>query len=220
MRNRKSKWIWGVTFLLVLIISIFIYLFRETILIKAGNFMAPAGDYEADAVILEGAEFISTGAVTSGMSLLSAGKVKRIIIVLQDIAPAHRPYGINGNYPDVVGQKLKNVGLHEKEFKILVVPVRKPITLKEAEVVLKDLSSEKIQSAILLSQGFHTRRSYLAYQYIGKPLHIKIFPNACFTNYPFNKWWTQESGVRDFTTECLKLAYYLAGGYIPFKFSY
>ena len=73
--------------------------------------MAPAGDYKADVAILEGAEFIRTGVVASGMDLLSSGKVKRIVIVLQNIAPAHRPYGINENYPDIVKQKLKNLGL-------------------------------------------------------------------------------------------------------------
>lgn len=182
--------------------------------------MAPAGDYKADVAILEGTEFISTGAITSGMDLLSSGKVKRLVIVLQNIAPAHRPYGINENYPDIVKQKLKNLGLKETEFKVIIVPIRHPVTLKEAEVVLKTLSKENIKSAILLSPGFHTRRSYLAYQHIGIPLQIKIFPSACFTEYQLNNWWVQEPGVRDFIIELLKLGYYLAGGYMPFKFSY
>jgi hypothetical protein len=220
MKNRKSKWIWGGICLSVFIIIIFVYIFRETILLKAGNFMAPAGDYKADVAILEGAEFISTGVITSGIDLLSSGKVKRIVIVLQNIAPAHRPYGINGNYPDIVLQKLKNLDLKETEFKVIVVPIRHPVTLKEAEVVLKALSKDNTKSAILLSPGFHTRRSYLAYQHVGIPLQIKIFPFASFTNYQLNNWWVQEPGVRDFTVELLKLGYYLAGGYIPFKFSY
>jgi hypothetical protein len=220
MKNRKSKWIWGGICLFIFIIIIFVYIFRETILLKAGSFMAPAGDYKADVAILEGAEFIRTGIITSGMDLLSSGKVKRLIIVLQNIAPADRPYGINGNYPDIVLQKLKNLGLKETESKVIVVPIRHPVTLKEAEVVLKDLSKENIKSAILLSPGFHTRRSYLVYQHVGIPLQIKIFPSACFTNYQLNNWWVQEPGVRDFTVELLKLGYYLARGYIPFKFSY
>jgi len=220
MKNRKSKWIWGGICLFIFIIIIFVYIFRETILLKAGIFMAPAGDYKADVAILEGAEFIRTGTITSGMDLLSSGKVKRLVIVLQNIAPAHRPYGINGNYPDTVLQKLKNIGLKETESKVIIVPIRHPVTLKEAEVVLKDLSKENIKSAILLSSGFHTRRSYLVYQHVGIPLQIKIFPSACFTNYQLNNWWVQEPGVRDFTVELLKLGYYLAGGYIPFKFSY
>lgn len=220
MKNRKSKWIWGGICLFVFIIAILIFSFRETILLKAGRFMAPAGDYKADVAILEGAEFIRTGVVTSGMDLLSSGKVKRIVIVLQNIAPAHRPYGINENYPDIVKQKLKNLGLKETEFKVIVVPIRHPVTLKEAEVALEALSKENIKSAILLSPGFHTRRSYLAYQYVGIPLQIKIFPSACFTEYQLNNWWVQEPGARDFAAELLKLGYYLAGGYIPFKFYY
>jgi hypothetical protein len=218
MKNRKSKWIWGGICLIIFIIILFI--FRETILLKAGSFMAPAGDDKADVAILEGAEFISTGVITKGIDLLSSGKVKRIVVVLQNIAPAHRPYGINGNYPDIVLQKLKYIGLKETESKVIVVPIRHPVTLKEAEVVLKALSKENIKSAILLSPGFHTRRSYLAYQHVGIPLQMKIFASACFTDYQLNNWWVQEPGLRDFTVELLKLGYYLAGGYIPFKFSY
>ena len=220
MKNRKSKWIWGGICLFIFITITVVFIFRETILLKAGSFMAPAGDYQADIAILEGAEFIRTGAIMSGMDLLSSGKVKRIVIVIQNIAPAHRPYGINGNYPDIVKQELKKLGLKETDFKVIVVPIRHPVTLKEAEVVLKALSKENIKSAILLSPGFHTRRSYLAYQYVGIPLQIKIFPSASFTEYQLNNWWVQEPGVRDFTVELFKFGYYLAGGYIPFKFSY
>ena len=182
--------------------------------------MAPAGDYKADIAILEGAEFIRTDAITSGIDLLSSSKVKRIIVVLQNIAPAHRPFGINGNYPDIVKQKLKDLGLKETQFQIIVIPIRYPVTLKEAEVALETLSKDNVKSAILLSPGFHTRRSFLAYQYVGIPLQIKIYPSACFTEYQLNNWWNQERGVRDFATESLKLGYYLARGYIPFKFSY
>ncbi len=218
--KKKSKWIWGCICLFIFIVTIFVFIFREKILLEAGSFMAPTGDYKADIAILEGNEFISTGAIMNGMDLLSSGKVKRIVIVLQNIAPIHRPDGINGNYPDIVVQKLKSLGLKETESEVIVVPIRHPVTLKEAEVVLAALSKENVKSAILLSPGFHTRRSYLAYQHVGIPLQIKIFPSACFTQYPFNNWWVQESGVRDFTVELLKLGYYLAGGYIPFKFSY
>ena len=182
--------------------------------------MAPSGKYNADVVILEGTEFIPTGFIMTGMNFLSSGKVKRVIIVLQNIAPAHRPYGINGNYPDIVSQKIKNIGLREKDFKVIVVPIRNPVTLKEAEAVLNDLSKDNIRSAILVSPGFHTRRSYLTYQHVGMSLQIKIFPYSCFTSYNFDHWWLEEHGVRDFTAELIKLGYYLAGGYIPLKLSY
>jgi len=51
----------------------------------------------------------------------------------------HRPYGINGNYPDIVLQKLKNLGLRETGIlKLLVVPIRHPVTLKRGGSGIKD----------------------------------------------------------------------------------
>lgn len=219
MEKLKSKWILG-GICLFIILSIIVFIFRETILLRAGSFMAPAGQYKADVAILEGDEFIRTNIIMSGINLLSSGNVKRMVIVLQNIAPAHRPYGISGNYPDTVKQNLKDLGLKETDFKVIVVPIQHPVTLKEAEVVLKVLSKENIKSAILLATGFHTRRSYLAYQHVGTPLQIKIFPSACFAEYQLNNWWDEEPGVRDFTVELFKLSYYLAWGHIPFKLSY
>ncbi|PKN84725.1 MAG: hypothetical protein CVU51_10020 [Deltaproteobacteria bacterium HGW-Deltaproteobacteria-1] len=220
MKNGKSKWILAGICLLVLLTSIIVYIFRDAILFKAGCFMAPVGDYHADVAIIEGSDFVSTGIVMRGVNLLLSGKVKRLVIVLQNIAPKDRPYGINGNYKDLIRQKLENHGLKEMEFNVITVPVRHPITLNEAKVVLQGLSKENIKSAVLLSTGFHTRRSYLAYQHEGLPLQIKIFPYAYFPTYNLSNWRVNSSGVRDFEIEVLKLFYYMISGYIPLKFSY
>jgi hypothetical protein len=220
MKNRKSKWIWGFICLFAVMIAIFVFVFRQAILSDAGKFMAPTGTYKADVAILEGAEFIRSGVIKSGMDLLSSGKVRRIIIVLHDIDAADRPFGISANYPDIVKQKLKDQGLNEMKFKVIVVPMRHPVTLREAEAALADLSKEKIKSAILLAPGFHTRRSYLAYQYIAASMQIKIFPFACLTEYQLNDWWDHELAVREFAAELFKLGYYLICGYIPLKLAY
>jgi hypothetical protein len=218
MKIIKSKWIWlGIC---LLVFAILAFIFRETILLRSGRFMAPVGDYQADVVILEGSEFISSGLIAGGMELLSSGKVKRMVIVLQNIAPSDRPYGLKINYPEIVKQQLRDAGIRETDFKVIVVPIINPITLKEAQRVLKDLSHDNVRSAVLLSPAFHTRRSYLVYQHVGMPLNIKIFPRASFNSYKLNNWWFQETGARDFTVELLKLGYYLVRGYIPLKLSY
>ena len=220
MKKGKSKWILAGICLLILLTSIIVYIFRDAILFKAGCFMAPVGDYHADVAIIEGSDFISTGIVMSGVNLLSSGKVKRLVFVLQNIAPTDRPYGINGDYADLIRQKLKNHGLKEIEFTVVKVPVKYPITLNEAKVILQGLSRENVRSAVLMSTGFHTRRSYLAYQHEGLPLQIKIFPYAYFPTYDLSNWRVKSSGVRDFEIEVLKLFYYMVSGYIPFKLSY
>lgn len=220
MKHSKVKWVLVGIGLLVLLTSVLVYIYRDTILFKAGCFMAPGGNYQAEVAILEGSDFISTGIVMSGVNLLLSGKVKRLVIVLQNIALKDRPYGINGNYADLVRGKLKDLGLKETEFNVVTVPVKHPITLNEAHVVLQRLSRENAKSVILLSTGFHTRRSYLVYQKEGLPLRIKIFPYAYFPTYDLSNWRVKSSGVRDFEVEAAKLFYYMIRGYIPFKLSY
>jgi hypothetical protein len=218
--TRNTRWIWGGILLSLCIIFTIIFLFRESILLEAGKFMAPEGDYVADVAILEGAEFIHRDVVENGVNLLRSGRVKRIVIVLHNIAQSHRPFAFNKNYADLVTQEIEGLGLKEDEFQIIVTHIHHPVTLTEAKQALETLSHEGVKTAILLSPGFHTRRSFLSYQYLGNPLQIKIYPHACFNGYQLDKWWTQDSGVRDFTGESLKLAYYLIMRYIPFKFSY
>jgi hypothetical protein len=220
MKISRAKWVLISICLLVLLTSVSVYLFRDDLLFKAGCFMAPAGDYRADVAILEGTDFISTGMVMSGVNLILSGRVKRLVIVLQNIAPMDRPYGISGNYKDLVRQELEKIGLKEKEFKVITVPIRNPITLNEARVILQGLSRENVKSAVLLSTGFHARRSYLVYQHIGLPLQIKIFPYAYFPTYNLSDWRVKSSGVRDFEVEVAKLFYYMIKGYIPFKLTY
>lgn len=218
--KRKSKWIWSGIFLSIFLIIIIAFFFHAAILFHAGQFMAPEGDYEADVAILEGSEYVPTGMVVQGMNLLSSGKVKRLAIVLHRIDLLHRPYGLNTDYANLVRRGLEEHGLKETDFKIIEAPIRNPVTLTAARATLDALSRENVKSAILLSPGFHTRRSFLAYQFAGISHQIKIFPTACFTEYELDQWWTKYNGVRDFGTEVFKLAYYLVGGYIPLKLSY
>lgn len=214
------KRVWKGIFLFFLLTIILFFSFREPILMHAGRFMAPQGDYIADVAILEGNDFIDRNLVVSGVNLLSSGKVKRLVVVLFRIAPSHRPFALNEDYPGLVKKEIETLGLKEKDFKIIVTHIHSPLTLVSAKAVMENIAQDNIKSAILLSSGFHTRRSYLVYQHVGKPFHIKIYPSACFNSYKLDHWWLLEGGFRDFALEVMKLVYYLASGYIPFKLSY
>ncbi|MCG6534133.1 MAG: hypothetical protein L7F78_05460, partial [Syntrophales bacterium LBB04] len=122
--------------------------------------------------------------------------------------------------PDLLKKRLNASGLREKQFTVMVTPVHHPITLAEATIVLGALSKEGIKNALLLSNGFHTRRSFLVYQYVGRPLAIHIIPVAYFNDYQLDDWWLHEEGLREFTSELFKLVYYLIRGYIPTKLDY
>jgi hypothetical protein len=220
--RRKAKWILGAICIATIITVIVAFSFRRTILVEAGKFMAPVATHiegVTDVVILEGTEFVSKGMVSEGLELLSSGKARRMVIVLHQVAPNHRPFSLNGDYVSSLTTELQNAGLKRSSFTIIAVPLREPVTLTSARRALEVLSTDNVKSAILVSSGFHTRRSFLVYQHLSVPLHIKIYPLACFDQYQPGSWWTEDTGVRDFVEEVSKLVVYVVAGYIPPKFS-
>lgn len=218
MKKKTKAILFGISFCLLLIILAFS--FRVAILNQSGRFMAPQGDYVADIAILEGSEFVRPGVITRGLHLVSSGKVKQIIVVLYRIAPSYRPFGLSGDYPNLVKKEIGALGLKERDFQVVTVHIDHPVTLTAAKGTMEAIAKKDVKSAILLSPGFHARRSYLVYQYVSEPFHIKILPCASFDSYELERWWCQNEGMRDFIQELSKLIYYFVRGYIPLRFSY
>jgi len=219
--KRKTKWIWGTICISAIVAVIFVISFRKTILVEAGKFMAPEAtqiEGVADVVILEGTGVIGRGILFKGVELLSSGKARRMIIVLHRIAPNHWPFAFNEDYPSSVRRELQKLGLKDSDFSVMVTPIRNPVTLTSAKGALKNLAGDGVKKAILVSPGFHMRRSYLIYQHLSVPFNIKIYPIAY--GHDVNNWWNQDNGLRDFLSEIQKLAFYIAKRYIPLRFSY
>ena len=223
MKKGRSKWIWGAIGFSTIVAATLVVSFHEIILLEAGRFMAPEISPIKDAtdiVILEGTEFVSRGVVSQGTQLLSSGKARHMVIVLHRISPNHRPFALDEDYSSSVRMELKNLGLNDSSFTIIETPIRNPVTLTSAKGALQILARDGVKSAILVSPGFHLRRSFLVYQYLSAPLNIKIYPVACFDTYQVNGWWSEDNGTREFFEEVQKLVFYLLKGYIPLKLSY
>ena len=211
----KTKWVWAAICLTTLVAVILGYSFSEALLIRAGKFMAPQGTGTADVAILEGAESAETGAVNVAINLLSSGRASCMVVVLHRLSEDRKLFALDEEYSSLVKKRLRTLGLAEKQFMVVVTPVHHPITLIEATIVLKALSREGAKNAFLLSNGFHTRRSFLVYQYVGRPLAINIIPLAYFNDFQLDNWWRHEEGLREFLSELFKLVYYEIRGYIP-----
>jgi hypothetical protein len=219
-----KKWIFGGIGLSVLILVIVIYAFHGAILLRAGRYLAPSIDHTgntADVVLVEGNEFIQRYTMTRGIDLFKSGDAKHLVILLTRINQDDRPFAINEDYLGLVRKNLQGLGLGEKDFEIILTPYEHPLTLSAAKAALDLLSKEGVTNIILLSNGFHTRRSYLTYQYVGEQYQIKIVPQACFENdQQIEKWWIRDKDARAYVSELSKLIYYIVRGYIPLKFSY
>ena len=195
---------------------ILLFLFYSPILDKAGRFLAPEEIGEAEVVILVNSGWIEKDVLIIGLHLLPKVKANRLVIVHhknRKESPSLR----SKLDTLLLSRELDLLGLKEDQIHILEVPSDHPITLTEAEIVLTHLSKEGIQRAVLLCEGFHTRRSYWTYKHIGLTLGIKIFPHPYFIKNQKQLWWQQKRGIHLFITESLKFLYYILKGYIPLK---
>jgi len=215
MKNRRSLKGIFVGLALLGIGLILLFSFQKTILVKAGNYLAPQRMNKADVLIVEGGMLIRSRAVKIALDLVSSGKVDYLVAVDQDLK-GEEIFALS-DYPLLVAKNLESLGLKKEQFEVIGVPAKHPVTLTEAKIVLSQLSKKRLRSAILLAHGFHARRSYWAYKRVGFPLGIEIIPYAYFTNYGKENWWQQTEGVEEFLGEFIKFAYYLLRGYIPLK---
>jgi hypothetical protein len=207
---------WAIPLLALLAVgAILLFFFHPTILCAGGRYLAPEGKGRADVVILEGSEVIKERTVRVGMELISSGRAKKLAVVYQE--SEERALGLPPDYDLFLIKKISELGLKKDQISVYVVPREHPITLNEARIVLSKLAKDKTSNAIVLTENFHTRRSYWVYKQVGKPLGIDIIPYPHFTRFKIDGWWQKAEGIRDFLGEWMKLLYYVLRGYIPIK---
>jgi uncharacterized SAM-binding protein YcdF (DUF218 family) len=205
----KRPLIWGAGFFLILL------LLHQPLLTRAGDFLAPNGKEGAEVVILEGTATINNRVVKEGMTLLKNNPRGILVVVLHLPEQAGQLFAIQEEYPLLLRKKLKILGLREEQIRLLSVPINDhPITLTEARFVMTALAQEGVHNAVLVSEGFHSRRSWSVYCQEGGNSKISIEPHPIYIKYNKEGWWRQKEGIRDFVQESAKLLYYLIFGYV------
>ncbi len=207
----------GYLLLIIVLLLIVSWVCRENILIQAGKYLAPEGRGQADVVIIAGNQFVKEKAVRVGQELfLSRSAMKLVVVAIHKPREGETPLGMRA-YDSVVARNLEGLGIERGRYQIFSTPNEHPITLKEAEAVMKGLAGGKIKTALLLVEAFHMRRSYWAYRQFGEKHGIKVIPQPLYINYHGESWWNESWGLRDFLAEGGKFIYYVLRGYIPVK---
>jgi hypothetical protein len=210
MINKFSKVI-----LIILLVLSGIILMHRPILTGAGMFLAPTSKESADVLILEGTQIAKRSALKTGITLLSNGRANRMVVVLHSPLREGEVFTLPEEYPQFLIDELVRLGLKKEKIEIIPAPIPgHPITLSEARFVVAKLSRNKVRSAILVGEGFHTRRSFAVYKQEGDKLGLHIVPYSYFTEYKNDSWWRDIQGISDFFRELLKLSYYLLRGYL------
>ena len=182
--------------------------------------MAPDGQEEAEVVIVEGTQVVKNMAIDAGTKLLTEGKAGHmLVVVLHKSSKEDQLFAIQDRYTQLLLNESEKMSPGRTKFQVILAPIGgHPITLAEARFVVAKLSKGGIKSAILLSEGFHTRRSYGVYRQEGVRVGLRIIPCAYFSGYGRDDWWQHAEGVYDFLQESSKLAYYLLRGYLSVEF--
>jgi uncharacterized SAM-binding protein YcdF (DUF218 family) len=206
------------TLIAVIVVILILTLGAQFLLSHVGRFMAPEESKSADVLILEGADNMDKRLLFEGAEQMRSGRAGRLVLVIHYAPDANR-------VTDGVGvlaalqMNLHRLGLHDDQFMILRTPDVHPITLNEASVVLRRLSGEGVRTAVLMTDGFHERRSYLIYEQVGVPLGMSVTPSTIFLDYTRDNWWITRMGWYELVEEFAKTTYYYARGYLRFRVS-
>jgi len=83
-------------------------------------------------------------------------------------------------------------------------------TFDEAYDLLKFSESKRYRHLILVTDAFHTRRAYHAFQTVFESTKIKIEISAASNEiFDVNNWWTSDQGISAYVLESIKYPVYL-----------
>src|SRR5207249_798262 len=123
-----------------------------------GRSMAPEEARYGDVLILEGADDVDKRLlIEAAQEMRSLGAPRLVVVIHQDAKLSME----NVNSATKLEMQVHQLGLHDDQFTVLRTPKTHPTTLNEVPVVLKKLSGEGVRSDVLMTDGFHERRSYL-----------------------------------------------------------
>jgi uncharacterized SAM-binding protein YcdF (DUF218 family) len=200
----------------LVLVALVLLAFHGPILARIGRYMAPTTTDSADVVVLAGNSLIDKGGLHEGVVLLSQGRANRMVVVLLYPLEAGPDSALERECGRLIAYESHRLDVKEERSSVLSVPIGgHPITRSEARFVTDKLHDDGVRSAILLADGFHTRRSIAAYRLEASRLSLNIVPRAHFTGYDGDSWWRTSKGIGDFVTEASKFLYYLTEGYLP-----
>jgi uncharacterized SAM-binding protein YcdF (DUF218 family) len=179
----------------------------------AGNFLVVEVPIEkADAIV------ILSGSAEYRNRTVAAAKLWR-----QEVAPmilitddGHRggwdqSLQRNPTFSESIRRRLEGEGVPPE--RIVEVPGIADGTYEEASVIIQFLSEKEMRSILLVTSGFHTRRTLLAFRNMAERQNREISFGISCPDYDKKisaktLWWLSLSGWRNIPAEAVKLTYY------------
>lgn len=181
------------------------WFFRAPVLRSAGNFLISEDKIvQADVIFVLGGDALSRAGKAA--LLLSQGVSEKIICTGAYISPVLQVLDIEMTESDLTRTNLIKSGIDSsriEEFK------RCMSTMDEALFFLEYCRKNKIQSAIIVTGTFHTRRVNYIFDKVFRNSGVHLMVTGVESKiYSEDDWWRSEEGLIALNNEYVKLFYY------------
>jgi len=207
----KSKLTWKFKGLLLLALILVLYVSINPLFYSIGAFLVyDSGDIsKADIVILE-EDINSKEGLRYCLDLYNRGFCKEIwAIKITDTSTIYS----DTEYLKFINSVIDSNG-YKTKIKFFILDVEHPITLNKSEQVLDSMRIKNYSSIILVTNAFHSKRSYKVYRKIFQQSGITIQTKVYYTKAKLDDWYKNSYGLRYVFPEYIKYVYYCFRGFI------
>ncbi|MCX7832607.1 MAG: hypothetical protein N2490_00130 [Ignavibacteria bacterium] len=195
----------------LIVLIILVYIFQKPILTSIANFLIiqELQTNTADVILMEEDNLIKP-CIEKCNSLYSEKSCKEVWIIRlpskQNIIPEEKLGKVLKETLDSLGYKFN--------YRFFYYHIEHPYTFTKSNIISDSLKKYGYSKVILLTEAFHSKRSFNAYKKILIPQGIQIYCSVYYTDYNTTNWWNYADGFRNVISEYMKLIYYWIKGYI------
>ncbi len=212
VKTRQTiRWPWKIVIFLAMVLIL--YLARKPILVAMAEYLhVPCQRESADVIIIEGGYFLSNYHMKAGMRAFEAGLVPNILITINNKQGEIDIFGLN-DFESILYDALDSLGVDTGSVHLLYLDIKPPFTINTATKVATYCKSQGFDSALLVNDNFHMRRSILAYRAVFRIFNLQVYPFTYEIYINSSNWWKASTGVRRVFGEYIKILYYWYHGY-------
>jgi len=158
--------------------------------------------HRSDAIVVLGSG--SRNRLSYGVKLYRSGYGKKIIITGMVIQLP----GIATTWPRLARSEALSMGVSEQA---IVLEERPTSTYEDAKYVKEDMVKDNLESAIVVSSPYHTRRSKMIFKKVfsdRKDIRLLFSPSDS-EEFETKKWWVREHELVAVVSEYFKLVIYI-----------
>jgi uncharacterized SAM-binding protein YcdF (DUF218 family) len=208
VNSKRGIKIAGIILLTLLLVCLLVYSLRTPILTGLANYLVNTDTplEKADMIFVLNGDY-NTRPFTAS-DLYQQGFAPLVAIAQAESSPAQL-LGLEDNPTDIAVEVMKLRGVPSDKLLVLndIGPVTS--TFDEARALRNYIEAHKLNSVILVTSAFHTRRSRWIFERELDGVPVRLLVTAApHSRFDASNWWQNEEGLIFLNNEYIKLIFY------------